>query len=261
MAKTTASAALPATSQQPQNNDLPLFFKRPTALDARRHTNAGLAPTEDMAYATNTNSIFINSVEFAETAKHYPIVFSQAELPMPAALTGLESKNYYIGEDKQWKKGTYIPAYVRRYPFVFLELPEQERFALCVDEDATQFRNKIGKDVMPFFTDGKPSALTRNALDFCQAFQQQYEITREFCAALKKAELLTPTRSDAKLNNGREVQLSGFQVIDEAKFNKLSDDTILEFHKKGWLPLIYFVLLSASNWRGLVSLATEAEKA
>lgn len=255
MAKTTASA------EQPKTSDLPLFFRNPVALDPERHEGAGLLPQENMNYARNTNSVYVNTVEFVEVAKHYPIVFSMGELPMPAALTGLEQTNYFIERDGSWKKDSYIPAYVRRYPFVFMEVPEQQRFVLCIDEAADQFRKKATKNVLPLFVDGKPSELSLNALEFCKAFQQQFEMTREFCQALKDADLLTPTRSDAKLQSGREIQLSGFNIIDEGKFGKLSDEKIIEFHKKGYLPLIYFVLMSASNWRQLINIAASAEAA
>lgn len=258
MAKTTASAAKPEGAQE---STLPLFFKKPAALDTTRHAESGLSTKENMAFAKNTNSVFINTVEFIEAAKHYPIVFTDGELPMPAVLVGLESANYYVTKDNIWKKDTYIPAYVRRYPFVFMEVPDQEKFVLCIDEGADHFIEKQGKnkDFQPLVVDGQASQLSMNALEFCRAFQQQYELTREFCAALKEEGLLTPTRSDAKLQNGREIKLAGFNIIDEGKFNQLSDAQILEFHKKGWLPLIYFVLLSASNWRSLIALAADAE--
>ena len=42
------------------------------------------------------------------------------------------------------------------------------------------------------------------------------------------------------------------RVIDEAKFNALDDATVLEWRRKGWLPLIYCHLISASNWANLV---------
>ncbi|MDX2073822.1 MAG: SapC family protein [Alphaproteobacteria bacterium] len=258
MVKTTASAAKPEGAQD--NAGLPLFFKKPMALDPERHEGAGLLTRENMLFAANTNSVFVNSIEFAECAKFYPIVFSGGDAPMPAVLTGLEQKNYYVDADRAWKKDTYIPAYVRRYPFVLMEVPQQQKFVLCIDEEAEQFRKKPGKDISPLFIGGKPAELALSALEFCRSFQQNYGVTREFCVALKDAGLLAPTRSNAKLSNGREVQLTGFQIIDEGKFSKLSDEKILEFHKKGWLPLVYFVLMSASNWRNLIALASAAEE-
>ncbi len=255
MAKNAASSTAKVDA-----NTLPLFFKKPAAVDAARHGEAGLKPQENMGFAANTNSIFINMVEFPEAAKYYPIVFSDGDAPMPAVIAGLENKNYFVGADKRWKKDTYIPAYVRRYPFVFMEMPDSEEYILCVDEAAEHFQKKAGKNDLPLYVGGTPSELALNALDFCRAFQQQYDITREFSAAVKAAGLLTSTRSDAKLQNGREIRMSGFQVIDEAKFSKLPELTIMEFHKKGWLPALYFMLMSATNWRNLIALAAEVEK-
>jgi len=140
-------------------------------------------------------------------------------------------------------------------------VPNEDKFVLCIDEESEHFRKKISKDVNALYEDGKPSPLALNALEFCKAFQQEFVATRQFCQALKEVGLLSPTRSDAKLQNGREIQLTGFQIIDEGKFNALTDEQIVEFHKNGWLALIYFVLMSASNWRNLIGYAAESEKA
>ncbi|NBX04234.1 MAG: hypothetical protein EBR02_09310, partial [Alphaproteobacteria bacterium] len=70
---------------------------------------------------------------------------------------------------------------------------------------------------------------------------------------------LIPTQSDVKLANGRAITLSGFQIINEAKIKDLPEATILDFHKKGWLPLIYFVLLSSSNWQKITNIASARE--
>lgn len=258
MAKNDAKKA---NAQETPANDLPLFFKRPVPLDAVRHAQAGIVPQESMEFAKKTNSVFINAVEFSEAAKYYPIIFSMGEEPTPAVLTGLEQDNYYVGKDNAWKKDVYIPAYVRRYPFVFMDVPNEQKLVLCIDEDAPHYSEKGGKDFQPFYDGDKPSELSNNALNFCTAFQAQFNATREFCAGLKDAGLLTPTRSDATLASGREIKLAGFQVIDEKKFGELTDAQIVEFHKKGWLPLIYFVLMSTSNWRNLINMATESEKA
>jgi hypothetical protein len=57
------------------------------------------------------------------------------------------------------------------------------------------------------------------------------------------------------LKDGHALGLSGFRVIDEGKFNALPDETILDWRRKGWLPLIYCHLISTSNWANLVDRA------
>jgi hypothetical protein len=247
-------------SESPDN--LPLFFKKPVPLDMKRHAKATLLPTQDLSFAAKTNSIVVNAVEFFEAAKQYPIVFTQGENPLPAVIVGLEQKNYFVNSKGQWEKGAYLPAYVRKYPFVFMDVPDRNQFVLCVDEGASQYKeNGGGKEALPLYNKENPSDLTRNALEFCTAYHNHHQLTRRFCEDIKRADLLTPTRSDARLSSGREIHLGGFQAIDEKKVAALPDETILEFFKKGWLPLIYAALMSSSNWKKLVDMAAELEKA
>src|SRR5262249_21728294 len=145
---------------------------------------------------------------------------------------GLEKENYFVGKNGAWEKGAYIPAYVRRYPFIFMELPDRQQFALCVDESAKQFREKGGKGTRAFYEDDKPSELTRNALEFCTAFHNHHQISRQFTEALNKHGLLAGMQSTAKLFNGREIQLGGFQAIDEKKLAELPDEAFLDLRKK-----------------------------
>lgn len=250
------------TPEQTQENkgNLPLFFRKPVPLDSTKHGKAGIKNKQGLAFTRSTNSVPLNAIEFIEAAKHYPIVFTTDELALPAAIVGLEQENYFVDSKGTWKEGTYIPAYVRKYPFVFMEVPEQQQYLLCIDEDAELFASKVTDEKMAFYKDGQPSELTKQALEFCTAFHNHYMITRNLCKDLKEADLLTPNQSDAKLYNGRQIRLGGFQLIDEAKFNALPDDKILEFRKKGWLPFIYFALMSASNWKKIVDMAAEVER-
>ena len=130
------SAFNPKTGTAPapaQDTGLPLFFKKPAPLDLKRHAKAGLLPSQDIAFAATTNSIIINAIEFFEATRQYPIVFTQAETPLPAVIVGLEQKNYFVNDKGRWKEDAYIPAYVRKYPFVFMDVPERNEFLLCID--------------------------------------------------------------------------------------------------------------------------------
>ena len=251
----------PKTGAAPAaDNGLPLFFKTPVPLDAKRHAKAGLLPAQDMYFAASTNSVVINAVEFFEACRQYPIVFTSGRDCLPAAVVGLEQKNYFVDDRGRWKEEAYIPAYVRKYPFVFMEVPERKEFMLCIDEDSSQLKINGSKDALPLYNENAPSAVTKNALEFCTAYHNHYLFTRSFCDAITKAGLLTETRSDAKLASGRELHLGGFLSIDEKRVKAMSDETVLEFFKKGWLPLIYAALMSGNNWKKLVDMAGRIEK-
>lgn len=239
---------------------LPMFFRAPLALDPKRHANAGLKAISDLSFAKQTNSIAINAVEFFEAAKHYPIVFTGTDVPMPGIIVGLEQQNYFVDAKGRWKDGTYVPAYVRKYPFLFLDMPEKQQLMLCVDEGAPQFAEKGARDAHPLFEGEKPSALCSNALEFCKVYHQHYLHTQALGLDLKRANVLEQMQSNTKLDTGREIQLSGFWVVDEKKLAELPDATILDFHKRGVLPLLYAALLSGSNWKKLADIATLVEK-
>lgn len=245
------------TPQETASSPLPLFFKSPLALSLDRHQNAGIRPREDFSFARNTNSVPLNVVEFAEAAKYYPIAFSQNNPVMPVAILGLEQNNYFVDEEGKWRKDIYIPAYVRKYPFVFTELAEEDKLVLCVDESAPHFVQEATGQDNAFYKDGAATDYTNNVLEFCRAFQQEYVVTRRFCQILEEADLLMPNQSNVELNSGRKLQLGGFQLINQEKFLSLPDDKILELHRQGWLPLIHYAFMATSNWGRLVNYASE----
>jgi hypothetical protein len=249
----------PAAEKSSAAQGFPLFFVDPRPVDKERHAKAVILQDVGYGFAKTTNSIPVNAAEFVEAAKCYPIVFTNDEQPLPAVVVGLEKENYFIAKDGAWAPQQYVPAYVRKYPFVFTEIAEQKQFLLCVDEGSKHYAAK-GKGVA-FYDNDKPSALINQALEFCAAFHNHLLATREFCAALKEKGLLVAHQSDASLTNGRKIRLGGFQMLDEKKFNALPDATILEWKQKGWLPLVYFALASNSNWRRLADAASKREPA
>ncbi|MDX1975426.1 MAG: SapC family protein [Rickettsiales bacterium] len=242
------------------NAKLPLFFKAPAPLTFERHGQAGIVPTMNLSFASATNAILVNVAEFIEAAKHFPIVFTADKNPIPVAVVGLEESNYFVGAEGNWKKGAYIPAYVRKYPFVLSSLPDREEMLLCIDEGAADYRTTIGFGVEALYDGQKqPTPLLKNALDFCSAFQNHLQTTRQFCDALVEHQLFVTNQSEATLPNGRKILIGGFQMIDEQKFGELSDAAFLDLRKKGFLPFIYLALMSTTNWRTLIDMATELE--
>jgi hypothetical protein len=243
------------------DNQFPLFFKAPAVLDAARHAKAVIRADQGYEFAKKINSIPLNAAELMLAAKFYPIVFTGDKNPVPCAIVGLEQDNYFVSDKGEWKAGSYIPSYVRKYPFAFTEFPEAKQLTLCVDEGAKHYLAEgIAKVGSKLFEAGKPTKFTQNALEFCTAFHNHFVLTQKFVTEIKKAGLLVQNQSEAQLYTGRKIQLGGFFVIDQEKFNALPDAKIAEFRKNGWLPLIYFCLQSASNWKNLVDMAAKVEK-
>lgn len=252
-AKSTSKKVKPAA----RDAGLPMFFKKPSVLDPKRHATASVIADDKYGFARDVNSIALNTLEFIEASKFYPIVFGADDKATPVAILGLDQTNFFVANDGSWAKATYIPAYARQYPFIFYEEPQDKRYYLCIDEAAPHYSAKKVKDGSPLFTaKGEPSVLSNNALQFCTAYYQHHAITQNFCADLVKYKLLKPYHSEAKLLTGKEFKLSGFRMIDETVLNALPDAAILDLRQKGWLPFIYFALASASNWKRLLDLAS-----
>lgn len=246
------------TAPQAQAADsVPLFFSRPSVMTVERHGKAKMRQNASLAFARPTNSIPLILGEIIEAAKYFPIAFTPGENTVTVAIVGFEKDNYFVDEKGQWLERTYVPAYVRKYPFVFFEVPENGQLALCIDEPLVSFDEE--GDGTPLYENGQPTAFTQNALQFCGAYQEQHRITRQLCQELSEMGLLTPQRSDITLASGKELHLSGFQLIDQEKLQKLSDKEVLALHKNGALPFIYYVLQSQSNWKNLLDLANKQQ--
>lgn len=243
-------------------DNLPLFYKKPMCIDIKRHKNSGMEPIKNCKFAAKTNSIPLNVNEFVEAAKYYPIVFTADETPIPVVITGLESDNYFVDSEYQWKADCYVPEYVRKYPFVLLHVVENNQFVLCVDEAAEQFKSDKTAATVPFYSvDDKPSELSISAFNASMNYHRNNLISGEFTKFLKEEGLLQANTSTATLASGRIVTLNGFNMIDQEKFSLLPDSKILELHKRGWLALIHFALMSTSNWKRIADMASELEPA
>ncbi len=238
---------------------LPLFYVQPRPLNPGVHGNLSLANDQGYAYAAKTNSVPLVASELPTACRHFPIVFNDGPQPMPLAVLGLrDGENLFVDAAGKWRDGTYIPAYIRRYPFIFMENADRSQFTLCVDEAAGSV--VTGRD-SPFFDEaGAPTALTNNALDFCRDYQNQHVYTLEFAKALAEAGLLVDNRADVTLADGQRLALSGFKVVDEARFNQLPDETFLRWRAKGWLALVYCHLVSINTWPTLVNQVSPAAR-
>ena len=241
-----------------QTPALPLFYRRPVPLDRARHARARLRRPTDLAFAVATNSAPVMIEEFALASREYPIVFAPSPVAMPIALLGLRDKqNLFMTEQdgaQVWRNDSYIPAYIRRFPFIFMEMEKPGEFTVCIDEAASDADGEaiFGQE------EGKLSEAGQQAVDLCQAYQNQIAVTAEFTAALKAHDLLAENTATIKMESGETITLSGFLSIDPAKVRALPDDVVLAWQRNEWLALIYLHLASTQNWRRLVAMTARA---
>jgi len=220
-----------------------LFYENPVALNKQRHKALRLKNRgEDYGFAANTNSVILAGVEFSEAAREYPIVFANAGGHIvPVALLGLKSaQNLFVKEDARWD-ARYIPAFVRRYPFVLAETESGRDRMVCIDEGFSGFDEENGE---PLFENDEPTPLLKQAMDFLEEYQKQYARTEIFVKKLVELELLKSLNAKVELANEAPFGLTGLMVVDEQKLLRLPDDQALTFFKSGELAWVYCHLMS-----------------
>ncbi len=255
MAKNSAPA--PEKKEAPvAEGVMPLFYKKPTPLDAKLHEKLALKKNFGLGFTKGVNAVPINLIEMPQVCHYYPIAFSPDGSGTPVAILGLrDSENLFLNSKGEWAADTYIPAYIRRYPFIFSEMPGNDQLSLCIDlnDDVTEQNGE-----QKFFeTDGKPTALANNALEFCKSYHAAAKHTIEFGKALADAGVLVQRQAEIAVSGNKKINFSGFRIVDEAKLADLDDKTFLAWRKKGWLPFIYAHLFSGAQWQRLTKLLNE----
>lgn len=232
---------------------LPLFYRQPEALNPEPHGALRLDPSPSLGFAHKTNALPLTAAEFFEACRHFPIVFVGKDKPFAAAIVGLrDQENLFVDENGAWADITYIPAYVRRYPFVFVQRPESDEFILCIDRASERVNTEKG-DL--FFEGAEATEMTKNALQFCSAYQRQHMATKAIVDQFVEHDLLVDNQGTFRLPSGQTLTLRDFKVIDEERFNALSDDALVSMRKTGALAAAFAHLISQRSWNDLVSRA------
>lgn len=259
MAKKDSTKTNETNGEGTPATNLPLFYKNPVPLDAEKHKTLGLKKNFNLKFASQINAVPVNMIEMAQICHFYPIAFSPDQNASPVALLGIrDNENLYVDAAGNWAANTYIPSYIRRYPFIFSEMPGNDQLTLCIDMDDSLIEE--GGE-QPFFDkEGKPSQLSQNALEFCKSYHAAAQQTIQFCKALTESGLLVDRQAEISVAGNKKINFSGFRVIDEEKLAKLDDKTFLEWREKGWLPFIYAHLFSGSQWQRVISLLNEKMK-
>lgn len=235
-----------------------MFYERVVPLNEQVHAGLKVRPAASFAYAAAVNSVPLLASEFFECAREYPIVFARGQSgPLPAVLLGLrESENLFVDGAGKWN-ARYVPAFVRRYPFVPANGPGGD-LLVCIDEASPCFSSTEGEAL---FADGKPTPQLEHAITFLREFHQAAASTEALGRRLEELGLLRQADSLARLNDGSQFRLNGLNVVDEAKLRALSKKAAQELFANGSLGAIYAHLISLGNLSGLVDRMSVRAKA
>ena len=232
---------------------LPVLYSALEPLDAERHATLRLRDAGH-GFAAHLSSVPLAVEEFALAGRHMPLVFAAEAPHMPVALTGrAPDRNLLIDAQGAWRAGSYVPAYLRRYPFLLAQLQEgSDELSLCVDPTSGTIGD--GPDGEAIFDGDQPSARIKEILDFCEQFEAAGQRTGAFMADLQKAGLLMDGEVAIQPDGSDQPFVyRGFQMVDEEKLRDMRGDELRRMNQNGMLPLIFAHLFSLAQIRDIFS--------
>lgn len=248
-------------SAPPVNSGLPLLFNDLAPLSSVDHASWKIKQADTAPFLSKQHAIPVTIDEFAAVQRYFPIVFSVGDSPVPLALMGLnEGVNTFVDDEGKLIDQVYVPAYVRRYPFLLAKLREDtDELSLCFDPSA----EAIGPfdEGEALFVDGAPSEATKTILGFCEQFEQAGQRTTLFMKELVDNGLLMDGEVSIQIADQEKPFIyRGFQMVSEDKLRDLRGDTLRKMMKSGLLPLVHAHLFSLQTMREVFGRQLSQEK-
>ena len=229
------------------------MFKTPEPVNPEKHARLKLSGVPNYRYAAAEIVTPFVSGEMWQVAREFITVFPLQAEALPLAILGTETGvNSYVGTGNPPWWGRYVPAHLRRYPFILApraadagDAADQQRFTLCLDAAAPQLNATEGRPL--FNDDGQPSELLLEVEQALTGLQQDLALTQALVKQIDAAGLLVE-HTLAVQRNGREpVAFNGFRVVDQAKLRSCAPELLAALARTGALDLVYAHIGSLSN--------------
>ena len=234
-----------------------LFYNRPARLNRVAHAKLRYTPLANFEFARKVTSVPLMAAEFPLACRQYPIIFVQSPdgtVTAQAILSLTEGINTFVNDKGQWT-ATYVPAFIRRYPFVLAEIPgKTDDFDVAFDEGSGCFHPKKGE---PLFDDhGAPTALLNAQVEFLKNFHGEHQRTRQALETLKADGLLVPFNVDiVRAKDKAQFAVRNALVVDETKLQALAPEKVAVYFKTGMLAMIYAHLISLQSFLAVANRA------
>ncbi|MFC0060417.1 SapC family protein [Vibrio inusitatus] len=224
-----------------------LIYGQVEAVNKKRHLDWSIKAENNYDFAKKVNSVPLMAAEFPHAAQDYSIVFAgEGEQLLPVVVMGIkQDENLYVNDQGQWV-AKYIPAFVRRYPFVFASTDEGKTLTLCLDESYSGC-NQENRGERLFDGDGEQTQYLSKVLEFLQDYQNHYQRTQAFCSKLVELDLFEDMGAKFTLPSGEERTLTGFKVINKEKLKAIKQEDLSQLFSSDGLELIYLHLHSLRN--------------
>jgi hypothetical protein len=233
-------------------NGLPLFYNELQPLSSGVHGDWRARRIDAAPFFAGAHAVPLTIDEFALAQRNFPIVFSVGPNPVPLALMGLnEGVNLFVDAEGKLTSEVYVPAYVRRYPFMLAKLRnDTDELSLCFDPTADAIGQFEEGDAL--FDNGQPSEATKAILGFCEQFETAGQRTAAFVKELEEHKLLIDGEVSIQPEGAAQPFIyRGFQIVSEDKLRELRGDILRKMVQSGLLPLVFAHLFSLSLIRDI----------
>jgi len=230
-------------------------------VSTNKHAKISVKVGDNYDFARHINSVPLMAAEFPSATLEYSVVFTEHEdTIMPVAIMGFRNEeNLYVGTNGEWL-ARYIPAFIRRYPFVFSSSDTGQSFTLCIDAEFSGC-NQDGRGERLFDADGQQTQYLKNVLEFLKEYQAQYQRTQAFARKLKELDLLEPMTAKFTMQSGDSGNLTGFMAVNREKLKKLTAEQFRELAQTDELELIYIHIQSLQNFTQMLEKLQPVDKA
>lgn len=224
-----------------------------------QHKNLKVASQRNLAHVATQHIAPINALEFAQAATSYPIILvkePESTHYRSVVMLGLEAgENLYYSEDK-WD-AIYVPQNISMVPFSLGLDPEKEKtLTTCIDLDSPFVGED--KDNALFDADGKETDFYKGAQESLGRMYESEVMTDKFIKELEENDLLLELELTITSNNNQTKKLVGLFGINEKKLVELSDEKVIDFHKRGLFIPIHAMLGSAAQINRLAQLRNQS---
>ncbi|MEO0882379.1 MAG: SapC family protein [Pseudomonadota bacterium] len=236
-----------------------LFYRKPEPLSHAAHGSLGVRQIEQpFGFLREAHAIPVTVSEFGMAATSYPIIFVGDDHTPIAAMGVRSGQNLYVTDQGQTEPDYYVPAFVRRYPFVFANDNANSQLLLCVDREAPMVSEQ---PEVPFFEGEQPSQFTQDAIEFCKEFERQRIATVQFVDLMKKHDLFEEKsvsfqpRDASGQEIGEPQKIADYWAVSEERLNALGQEAFLELRTAGAFGAVYSHLVSLLNWPTIIQRA------
>lgn len=230
------------------------MYKNIEAINKEVHKNSAVKEITNIEFAKDVSSAVVTLGEFYSACKDYPVVFTKDKEGSWSAIAILgikDGENLFV-KDGKWDIRSYIPAFFRRYPFIFAK-QNDGNLVLAVENEYIENEAKDEKRKL-FTNEGENSEFLNSIMLFLNDYQKDAMVTTNFIKHLDEMELLEEKNIQATDAKGEKFTINGFFAVNEEKLQHLGKKKKEKICNEGLSPFITAHLISLGCIQKLIAM-------